>query len=238
MKLQNTKQVSFIGVTTIGVILSTLSIGCGRNFQGPRGETGAKGEQGYGAGVIAENVPGLCGIADGVRLTTFQDKNNNGFREADEPVNAVTTVCNGSNGQNGSNGTNGTNSTISVSTVAASCGAWGGYTLTTTSGTVTNTYPICNGVQGSQGMQGVQGLSGLDGAAGTVVTPIKFCASDHSAYPEYGLYIGGRLFAVYWGPTLSSSASQAFLAEILPGNYSSTGGNNCAFTVNSNGVVQ
>lgn len=238
MKLQNTQQAKIIAIIAASVASATMLTGCGKNFQGPKGDTGAIGGQGYGAGILAESIPGLCGILDGVRLTTFQDKNNNGLREVDEAVNAVTTVCNGATGHTGINGTNGINSTISVSTISASCGSVGGYTLTTTSGAVTSSYPICNGVQGSQGLQGVRGLAGLDGAAGSIVTPVKFCNSDHSAYPEYGLYVGGRLFAVYWGSTPSSSASQAFLAEILPGNYQSTGGNNCAFTVTSIGTVQ
>lgn len=254
MKLYNKKEAALISIVGFAIVAATLLTGCGKpglpGAAGAPGASGAKGDQGYGAGVLAEAVAGLCGATDGVRITTFQDKNNNGLKELDESINAVTSVCNGSNGHdgsNGSNGQNGTSSTTSISLVAPSCGAAGGYTMTVVNGSVSSSYPICNGNQGIQGSPGLQGIpgtngtngaNGLDGKNGSTVTPVKFCKDDKSTYPEYGLYIDGRLFAVYWGSTPASSASQAFLAEILPGSYKSTGGNNCAFTITDKGYVQ
>lgn len=246
------------------LILLVILTACGKEsvttVKGDKGDTGA---QGYGAGIETASIEGLCGATDGVRLTTYQDKNNNGLRDTDEAVNSVTSVCNGSNGTNGTNGTNGsdglngingtngtsgtngtngTSSTVTVSNTALSCGAAGGYTLTTTNGSVSSSFPICNGAQGSQGIQGnqgnqgaqgIQGVAGLNGTNGSVVTPVKLCANDNSTYPEYGLYIGNDLYAVYWGSTPASSAAQAFLTKLVAGSYRSTGGNNCAFTVDS-----
>lgn len=234
MRLENKKEALTIGSIGIAAICLSLLVGCGKESKVMivKGDTGAKGdtgEQGYGAGVLAEAISALCGATDGVRITTFQDKNNNGLMESGESVNAVTTVCNGSNGTNGANGQNGTSSTVSIANVAPSCFE-GGYTMTVMNGPVSSSYPICNGLQGVQGPRGQQGLqgnqgipgtngaNGLNGTNGTVVTPVKFCASDNSSYPEYGLYIDGRLFAVYWGDTPGSNGNQeqAFLTEILP----------------------
>lgn len=226
MKLYDKKQALTIGTGAVMIIVFALLSSCGRELaQGPKGDSGTAGAQGYGAGILTQKITGLCGNTDGIRLTTFQDKNNNGLLDPDETINSVTSVCNGSNGQNGQNGkngANGTSSTMSISTVAPLCGMAGGYTMTVFSEAVTSSYPICNGIAG---------LNGLSGTDGSTVTPIKFCSSDHSQFPEYGLDIGGHIFAVYWGSTPSSNVSQAFLAELLPGSYMSTGGNNCAFSI-------
>jgi hypothetical protein len=82
-------------------------------------------------------------------------------------------------------------------------------------------------------MAGANGQNGQNGAPGTIVTPVKFCANDNSTFPEYGLMIGNDLFAVYWGTTPASPTKpQAFLTKLVPGNYRSTGGNNCLFSIN------
>ena len=89
-----------------------------------------------------------------------------------------------------------------------------------------------NGLNGEHGLPGVQGIPGLAGSSGTIVTPVKFCVTDSSTFPEYGLMIGEELFAVYWGSTPASpSTPQAFLTKLVAGNYMSTGGNNCLFTI-------
>jgi hypothetical protein len=215
--------------TNLMVLVAALILtGCGQGLnvvQGMKGDTGA---QGYGVGIETLSVAGLCGATDGVRLTAFQDKNNDGLRQVDEQVTSVTSVCNGSNGVNGSS------VTTSVSNVAPSCAA-GGYTMSTTSNNLTTSFAVCNGTQGSQGLAG---LNGLNGSNGSTVTPIKFCTNDNSSYPEYGLLIGNDVYAVYWGSTPSSSASQAFLSKLTPGSYMSTGGNNCAFTLTAQNTIQ
>lgn len=245
--------IGFFGILfSVGVAL-TLP-GCGRDTlilmkgdTGVQGSTGPMGPQGYGSGIFTEAVSGLCGTTNGVRVTTFQDKDNDAFQDQDEFTTSVSTVCNGQDGSNGANGSNGTSSTMSiVSNNPSSCGTPGGYTLTVTTGSVVTSKPVCNGAKGQtgdtgpMGPQGIPGLNGLNGTPGTVVAPVKFCNNDPSRFPEYGLLISGRLFAVYWGDTPGSpgTTSQAFWTEVLPGNYMSTGGNNCSFTILANGSVQ
>jgi hypothetical protein len=91
------------------------------------------------------------------------------------------------------------------------------------------------GPEGPVGAAGPQGLPGLDSPG---VTVVQFCADDTSQFPEYGLVIGGSIYAVYWGSTpASGGAAQAFLARVVPGAYYSTGGNGCSFVVNADGSI-
>lgn len=86
------------------------------------------------------------------------------------------------------------------------------------------------GGTGPQGPAGNTGSTGPQGEPGQSVTGVKFCpnvADVHSStFPEYGLCLDNKIYAVYW------SGSQAFLAYLTPGNYSTTSINsNCNFTV-------
>jgi hypothetical protein len=229
-----------IGLFGLAIVAAVALTGCGRHHHipGPKGEKGDVGEtgsQGYGAGILSESISGLCGATDGVKFTTYQDKNNNAALDLDESVLSVSTVCNGQSGQNGLNGSDGASSVMTFTASAPSCSN-GGYTVSVQNGAVTTSFPVCNGLDGVDGAQGIQGLQGPAGAdgGGSTVTPVKFCNNDSSAYPEYGLYIDGMLFAVYWGDTPGSNGhqEQAFLTKVTPGTYQSTGGNNCTFTIN------
>lgn len=235
------KEILSIGLMGLAIVVAASLSGCGRHYrvgpQGAKGDVGATGAQGYGAGVISEPIAALCGATDGVRFTTFQDKNNNAVLDSDETITSVSTVCNGSNGTNGTNGTNGSNgtdgtngtngtngsngtsSTITFTSSAPTCVA-GGYTVNVQEGGITTSFPICNGADGSQGVQGLQGLqgeagsngtngtNGVNGSSGSIVTPVKFCNDDSSTFPEYGLYVDNVLFAVYWGNTPGSNGNQ------------------------------
>lgn len=172
-------------------------------------------------GVDFEDVsPGLVCAAGGVSIFTFEDENKDGLFQVGESVVKVKSVC---------NGTNGSSSSISLESVSSSAACPdGGVKIISGPSSV----EVCHGSDGINGANGLDGQQGLAGAAGTIVTPVKFCASDSSTYPEYGLMIGGELFAVNWGTTPGSpNAPQAFLTKLIAGNYMSTGGNNCLFSV-------
>lgn len=92
-----------------------------------------------------------------------------------------------------------------------------------------------SGDKGDKGDQGNQGVQGPVGPGATPLPPapeqttlVKLCADDSSTFPEYGLCIDEELYAVYW------SGSYAFLAKIIVGNYMSTNGTGCHFTVSAN----
>lgn len=96
------------------------------------------------------------------------------------------------------------------------------------------------GQQGQQGDKGDKGDAGAVGATGTTGNPgldatspksVKLCnypAVYPSSFPEYGLCIDNKLFAVYYNGTY------AFLAEIVPGRYISTSPQSCTFVVTEN----
>lgn len=87
------------------------------------------------------------------------------------------------------------------------------------------------GVQGPKGISGNDGSQGPQGQPGTIITTIEFCPSQGptvypSTFPEYGLCISDKLYGVY------SNSGNAWLAEIVPGLYSSTAtGLACTFSV-------
>ena len=89
-----------------------------------------------------------------------------------------------------------------------------------------------NGTNGQDGAVGPQGTPGTDGKDATPVTTVQFCPNVTSTYPttfpEYGICVGGNLYAVY-------SANDGFLALIPPGVYASNAINSsCDFTVLAN----
>ena len=89
------------------------------------------------------------------------------------------------------------------------------------------------GATGPQGAVGI-GTTGPSGADGTVITVVQFCPGTPtypSVFPETGLCINNRIYAVY-------SMLNAFLTEVTPGLYNSTGvGSSCNFEVDENCVV-
>lgn len=197
--------------------------------KGDKGDKGDPGAQGYGAGILATAAT-TCpeGSNGGTQFTTFIDVNNDGQLDASETITSVSVVC---GGLTGAAGQDGKSSRITVALASeAQCPA-GGYAFTLQNGDETpSVTAVCNG---TQGLQGLQGIAGQDGAPGSQVTPVKFCASDNSTFPEYGLRIGDDLFAVYWYSAQNPHDSTSFLAKLVPGSYKSTGGNGCYFILNS-----
>lgn len=171
-----------------------------------------KGADGYSS-LIKVSASASC---DGFRYDVYTDYNKDGLLDNNEPVTSVTNVCHGVNGKSPS---------LIVRMATNECPS-GGYIF---SADDTETV-VCHGMDGANGLTGMQGPQG---EPGTSITPVKFCGSDNSTYPEYGLMVGSQLFAVYWGETPASpNKKQAFLTLLVPGTYQSTGGNNCQFTIN------
>lgn len=241
------------------LLFIVLLASCGPRRPGKLGEAGKDGVNAISVGVdLADITPGAICASGGLLVSTFKDANSDGILDPEELVLKVKTVCNGvqgnagndgddgSDGNNGTNGQNGTNSTVSIETLTPGVDCpTGGAKISSNSSPTSAT--VCNGTNGSNGLNGLNGLAGINGqngangsngvdgingTNGSSVVPVKFCTSDNSAFPEYGLVIGSDVFAVYWGTTPASpSAKQAFLAKLTPGSYQSTGGNNCQFTL-------
>lgn len=78
-----------------------------------------------------------------------------------------------------------------------------------------------------------QGNMGNDGPAGQdskPITIVQFCKNQGPTtpghYPEQGLCINEKIYAVYW------DGNNSFLAEVIPGSYISTStGLQCSFSV-------
>lgn len=194
---------------------------------------------------IDDIAPGLACHSGGVSIFTFRDKNSDAFLDLDESIIKVKSICNGLDGSNGTDGSNGVSPTLTVESISSTptC-PQGGVKISSSSSAPVEVCNGANGLNGAQGIAGAQGIPGMTGSQGepgadgargedgASITPVKFCESDDSSLPEYGLLIGKELFAVYWGETPASpKKSQAFLTKLVAGNYQSTGGNNCLFSI-------
>jgi hypothetical protein len=222
------------------ILCTLILVSCmddGRNGKnGANGTDGATiaGLNGQSTGVDFEDIaPGLACASGGISVFTFRDGNSDGVHQVDESVIKVKALCNGVNGLDGENAS----MMLESLTSSATCPN-GGIKLTSGSQAPVEICNGVNGLNGEQGLPGVQGIPGMDGsdgedgADGTIVTPVKFCANDNSTFPEYGLMIGNELYAVFWSTTPASpNTPQAFLTKLVPGNYMSTGGNNCLFSI-------
>jgi len=174
---------------------------------------------------VCNGVAGQDGASASVTVQSVAagfDCPTGGYTITSSSSQTVALLCNGLNGANGAQGIAGVQGIPGLQGPAGPQGPNGN-----------NGNNGSQGAQGAQGAQGNNGSNGSNGSAGTSVTPVKFCSNDNTSFPEYGLMVGDKLFAVYWGTTPGSpNAKQAFLALITPGNYQSTGGNNCSFTIN------
>lgn len=88
---------------------------------------------------------------------------------------------------------------------------------------------------GPKGDGGIQGVPGQPGQPGTVITAQPFCPSIPGVV-GYGnqegyITLDSKVYAVYYDGT------HTFLTLLLPGNYQTTDGRDCHFTVNSDGSV-
>lgn len=218
------------------LILFTLfvAVSCGKN-----GEDGTNGINGttfaplnpvMNSFDLKDIEPGLACAEGGVSIVIFQDSNMDGIHQDDELITKTKSLCHGSSASI-------TLESISVSSTCPN----GGVVISSSS---TQGIEVCNGINGLNGLNGTNGTDGKDGVDGTngtdgkdgangaSVIPVKFCQTDNSTFSEYGLLIGGELFAVYWDPkTGSAKKEQAFLTKLEKGKYQSTGGNNCLFEV-------
>lgn len=98
------------------------------------------------------------------------------------------------------------------------------------SGCAENRFPDMEGPTGSPGPTGSQGVPGPTGAASSIEVIVP-CPTLVGAYPEVLWRLDGILYAVY------SSGSKIHLTELTAGNYVTTDGRGCNFTVNTDGSV-
>lgn len=171
--------------------------------------------------------PGLACLNGGISIITFLDTNSDYLYQETESILKSKAIC---------HGLNGTNSSVNLEAFNSSSNCPSGGVKISSS--PNPEVEVCNGAQGVQGLQGlvglqgIQGVAGAAGVAGTQVIPVKFCTTDNSQFPEYGLMIGSDLYAVFWGMTPASpTVAQAYFSKIVAGQYMSTGGNGCLFSV-------
>lgn len=206
----------------------------------------------------------VCGLAGGLKLVPYTDYNRNNQLDAgEETVLASSVICNGAKGDTGLVGATGATGSQGPQGIQGATGAMGPVGPQGVQGIagVQGAQGVA-GPQGAQGLQGIQGIpgpmgpQGIPGATGAVgaqgpmgqpgiqgipgagngagMTPIRLCAVDNSAFPEYGFVIGDSLYAVYYG--VINSTLNAFMARLNPGSYVSTNSSGCTFTYANDGL--
>jgi hypothetical protein len=226
--------------------------------QGTPGTPGRDGYTTYITTEIVPPMSSSCGLAGGLKLVPYTDYNRNGaYDPGEETVLAASIVCNGAKGDTGAVGATGATGSQGPQGIAGVQGPAGPIGPQGAQGTqgIQGAQGVAGpkgdtGAQGIQGIPGPMGPQGVPGATGAVgaqgpkgepgiqgipgagssggMTPVKLCANDNSAFPEYGFVIGSNLYAVYYG--VVNGTLNAFMARLNPGSYMSTNSTGCTFT--------
>lgn len=220
----------YIGALTLSLILSA----CGQNHQTDiiKGIDGKDGKDGVSCIATDEVVDG---VKIGARITcgnTFAlVLNGTNGTDGKDGVDGVDGQdgkdgVDGADGQDGTNGTNGLSVTGTVLAVGSSACPNGGVSLSLG----TQVYNVCNGTQSP---------------TSSTVSTVLLCNK------EYALSINGSVYAVMHvemcagnGGSYSqctnpanSKYSNTYLALLSPGQYQTTDGTKCNFTVNADGSI-
>ena len=135
----------------------------------------------------------------------------------------------------GKAGVDGSSCTVEPNSVGSTITCPDGSTSVVVNGTNgTNGTDGTSGTDGAAGTNGTNGNNGTDGVDATPITLVPFCPSIAGAFPEFGMCIGNQLIAVYDGPT----NSDVRLVKLTPGNYQTTDGRACTFTLVSGCTIQ
>lgn len=229
--------------------------------KGVAGNDGSNGRDGYTTLIDTQSVlPGELCQNGGIKMVPYTDYNRNSLLDVAESNPLLSaTICNGTNGLNGQTGATGAQGIQGNTGVMGPIGPQGVQGIAGIPGV-----QGIAGPQGAQGLQGIQGVAGQTGATGAQgqqgvigatgpqgqpgvqgiagtngsggLTPIKLCANDNSAFPEYGFVVDNSLYAVYYG--VINGTLNAFMARLNPGNYMSTNSTNCTFTYANDGTNQ
>lgn len=140
----------------------------------------------------------------------------------------------GQNGEDGQDGTNGTGCTI-TSVAPGGVAPYGGALITCATGSVL----LVNGAPGAQGPIGPNGLPGPAGSPAPAVPYqiteiIDPCGNAPGIYDEVLLRIGSIILASF---SDNANGQNTRFSIIVSGNYVTTDGSNCHFSVNGDQTV-
>ncbi len=186
---------------------------------------GQDGKDGYSTLMQSAADPTLCDGAGGLTLTSYLDKNRNETFDAGDVATPLGSICNGAVGPQGLAGITGPQGPQGQQGVMGAPGVQG---ATGPQGQ--------QGAIGATGPQGQPGIQGLQGAAGSgSIYAVQLCPGDTATFPEQGFVVGNQLYAVYYG--VVNGALNSFLARLSPGNYVTTNGASCTFTVGAGPTI-
>ncbi len=186
---------------------------------GKEGTSGATGADGYSIVTASEVVASgdyFC-YYGGVRLRIARDTNRSNTWDQADSEQQIVNVCNGRDGSNGTNGSDGTNG---VDGTDGSPGQNGS-----------------DGVDGADGRDGEDGTDGRDGADAPTspFLPVEIvdpCGDAPGVFDEVFIRLAnGKLLASF---SDNSNGQNTRFSILVAGNYMTTDGSHCYFTVDSN----
>lgn len=242
------------------IIAAMLMIGCAEEHK-TEIVKGIDGKDGYSTLLQSTSDSELCEGRGGISLVSYLDKDRSETLTNDDLAIPLGSICNGAIGAQGLQGIMGPQGPQGIQGIQGPIGPIG---LTGSQGVqgIQGIQGLTGpgGPAGPQGQQGIQGVPGIPGATGpqgiqgTVgatgpqgqpgiqgltgsggIYAVQLCPGDNATFPEQGFVVNNQIYAVYYGVTNGSLNS--FLARLNPGNYTTTNGYNCQFTVSyPNGV--
>lgn len=222
---------------TIASVLLCMSCACRPGPQGERGGLGAPGSAGpsgsAGSSCSVNIVPqgALILCTDGT--SALIENGADGER--------------GENGNDGANGQDGYSTVFSVVDAGASCPVGGSIILLATDANRSGTLDgldtglqsalVCNGVDGQNGADGADGQDGADAPA-TAFTPVGIhdpCGDKPGVYDEVFLQLANGQYLASFSDNTSGLNTR--FAVLVPGNFVTSDGSACYFTVDNLGAI-
>jgi hypothetical protein len=216
---------------------------------GSNGTNGTNGLNGINTLMSFDNST-TC-LNGGLLVSYGLDLNNNSLLDLTE-IQGSANICNGINGLNGSMGPQGPSGTNGHSVLVMSGTTLAGDGLCTNGGSVltlgtdvnddnildgteqTSVAVICNGVDGSNGVDGAPGLN----ASPTPFTPVGIvdpCGTRPGIFNEVFLKLSNGTLLASFSDNVNGTNTR--FSILTAGNYMTTDGDNCTFTVDSLGNI-
>lgn len=207
---------------------------------GTDGKDGAPGRDGYSV-VFSITTGTLQCATGGTTVLMAYDGNRNMSLDAEDFGFQSMTICNGTSGKDGAKGDTGDSGQDGSDGSDGATGAQGATGERGDDGAKGETGQAgADGKDGATGKDGRDGSNGRDGrdAPPTSFTPVQIinpCGDASGVYDEV-------LLKLYSGEILASFSDNASgkntrFSLIPAGSYMTTDGDNCYFTVTSNGVI-
>lgn len=214
--------------------------------KGDKGDSGVAGQDGYSIVSDSAYDSTLCGSVGGNTVMFAQDTNRNGILDCEDSLQNQFVVCDGMKGDKGDNGLDGQNGANGIGCTVSKVGTVATVTCDGSSVVVNDG---TNGTNGTNGTDGRDGAAGLPGLPGTIVEIVELCPDSNVAFKEIALKIAPNKLIAFFQQTSSITVNapggqtsvlnnlKGRLVVLTNGNYQTTDGSGCNFSVNNGNII-